>query len=423
MRATGLESSFHYTYRREVYASGQEVFMTQRVARPMKFAAFISIIISVAVMLAACQGAVGKAGDGGATGPTGPTGPQGPAGDSGASALSDKVGDTIFITKAGIDAAPNADPPVEAAPVVITVMVGDYFVGGNPEGRIYTPGPAPTDPAIPSGVTYKLEGSILTLTVDGTWTAPNTDIADTAITVSAADTDGQRVVTTIHVRSNAGPSRETATVNVTVGTQDAAVENEEMEYGTAPVTCGMLNECVVDLSAAFDDNNMGDDFTLTLGEIAEADMGKVNAVIEGKELTVTGLKAAEEFSLMVKATDEAGADAEAEDGEVEMVAIQVTVDGAPTVGPIADQTMKVSDDARTVGTAIDPAATPEAFTIVITSDKPSVATAIEGTSDADNTIIVSSHNTGTATITVTVTEGGTDPVQKATDVFTVTVSG
>ena len=68
MRATGLESSIHYTYRREVYASGQEVFMTQRVARPMKFAAFISIIISVAVMLAACQGAVGKAGDGGATG-------------------------------------------------------------------------------------------------------------------------------------------------------------------------------------------------------------------------------------------------------------------------------------------------------------------------------------------------------------------
>ena len=51
--------------------------MTQRVARPMKFAAFISIIISVAVMLAACQGAVGKAGDGGATGPTGPTGPPG----------------------------------------------------------------------------------------------------------------------------------------------------------------------------------------------------------------------------------------------------------------------------------------------------------------------------------------------------------
>ena len=37
--------------------------MTQRVARPMKFAAFISIIISVAVMLAACQGAVGKAGE------------------------------------------------------------------------------------------------------------------------------------------------------------------------------------------------------------------------------------------------------------------------------------------------------------------------------------------------------------------------
>ena len=46
--------------------------MTQRVARPMKFAAFISIIISVAVLFVACQGAVG------------PEGPQGPAGKDGA---------------------------------------------------------------------------------------------------------------------------------------------------------------------------------------------------------------------------------------------------------------------------------------------------------------------------------------------------
>ena len=36
--------------------------MTQRVARPMKFAAFISIIISMAVIIGACQGAVGPAG-------------------------------------------------------------------------------------------------------------------------------------------------------------------------------------------------------------------------------------------------------------------------------------------------------------------------------------------------------------------------
>ena len=51
--------------------------MTQRVARPMKFAAFISIIISVAVMLAACQGAVGPKGDKGDPGDTGDKGDTG----------------------------------------------------------------------------------------------------------------------------------------------------------------------------------------------------------------------------------------------------------------------------------------------------------------------------------------------------------
>ena len=46
--------------------------MTQRVARPMKFAAFISIIISMAVIIGACQGAVGpKAGDKGDPGDPG----------------------------------------------------------------------------------------------------------------------------------------------------------------------------------------------------------------------------------------------------------------------------------------------------------------------------------------------------------------
>ena len=51
--------------------------MTQRVARPMKFAAFISIIASLAFILGACQGAVGP------TGPQGPPGSQGPPGPSG----------------------------------------------------------------------------------------------------------------------------------------------------------------------------------------------------------------------------------------------------------------------------------------------------------------------------------------------------
>ena len=76
--------------------------MTQRVARPMKFAAFISIIISVAVMFAACQGAVGPQGPKGDTGHTGDAGPAGPAGPAGEQGL-EGVG---TLTLSGKTAAP-----------------------------------------------------------------------------------------------------------------------------------------------------------------------------------------------------------------------------------------------------------------------------------------------------------------------------
>ena len=389
--------------------------MTKRVVRPMKFAAFISIIISVAVMLAACQGPVGKPGDDGTTGPTGPTGPKGPAGDDGVPALNDKVGDTVFITKAGTAADEDVDPATEAVPLVIEVNVGNYFVGGNPVGRAYELFSGPV-PILPTTVTHGLEGSTLTLTVDDEWEPPTGETPDYVFTVSADDTDGQQARATINVRSNAAPTRafNTAT-EVTVGTTDAAVvDNDDMTttYGSDPVSCGMLNECVIDLAAAFADNNAGDDFTLTLDDIDEDDVGKVAAVIEGTKLTITGMKAAAAFSLMVKGTDEAGIDADA------MVEISITVDGAPTVGPISDQTMKVSDVDRTVGTATDPGTPAETVTVTVTSSDSSKATG----SETAGVISISSHNEGVATITVTVTESGGQPVQKTTDEFTVTVT-
>ena len=78
--------------------------MTQRVARPMKFAAFISIIVSVAVMFVACQGAVGPKGDpgadgkDGADGADGATGPQGPQGLPGAAALTVRQGVNLTVS-------------------------------------------------------------------------------------------------------------------------------------------------------------------------------------------------------------------------------------------------------------------------------------------------------------------------------------
>ena len=99
--------------------------MTQRVARPMKFAAFISIIISVAVMFVACQGAVG---------PEGPKGDKGDEGDTGDAGATGPQGD------------PGTPAPVNMAPRVKADMPlsTQYFaiLSQNPDGSATNPATA-----------------------------------------------------------------------------------------------------------------------------------------------------------------------------------------------------------------------------------------------------------------------------------------
>jgi hypothetical protein len=385
-----------------------------RITRAAKVAAFPLIVLAL-VALIACQGPVGPVGADGEMGEPGMDGmdgepgmdgnPGGP-GPVGPAALAPKSVGPVFITKAGT--AESDDDP--AMPIEMTVDVSTYFTGGDPEGREFS---VFGTPDLASGVTQKLEGSTLTLTVTDDWTAPTSAEDDDEIMVTAMDSDEQVAIATVYVRNNAAPSRFVDSVELTVGTQDAAVDNDDMEYDGTNYSCKMLNVCVVDLSAAFTDVNAGDDIDLTLGEIMADDMGKVDAKIEGKMLTITGMEEAGQFTLTVKGTDAAKADADAE------VPIMITVDGAPSVGPIADQTMKVEDDARHVGTAMDPGTEP--ITVVAVSSNSHVATA---TSETDGKIMVTSLNPGTATITVTVTENGTtQPDQEAMDEFTVTVTG
>jgi hypothetical protein len=389
-----------------------------RITRAAKVAAFPLIVLAL-VALIACQGPVGPVGADGEMGEPGMDGmdgepgmdgnPGGP-GPVGPAALAPKSVGPVFITEAGAPA--EGDDP--AVPIMIPIDVSEYFTGGTPEGRTYS---VFGNPVLAEGVSQELEGSMLTLTVTNDWNPPtgnaNSD-DDDQIMVMAVDSNQQVAIATVYVRNNAAPARAVNTVTLTVGTQDAAVDNDDMEYDGTNYSCKMLNVCVVDLSAAFTDVNAGDDIDLTLGEIMAADMGKVDASIEGKMLTITGMKEAAQFTLTVKGTDDAEADAEEE------VDIEITVDGAPSVGPIADQSMKVDDETRHVGTAMDPGS--EAITVAepVSSDS-SVATASVG--DAGK-IMVESHNPGTATITVTVTENGDDqPDQEATDEFTVTVAG
>ncbi len=104
--------------------------MTQRVARPMKFAAFISIIISVAVMLAACQGAVGAKGDKGDKGDTGAAGTDGVPGSMGHDALVVKAYANPPVISVSDQVVANVEQIGDLSSV--SASAADWFAGGTP---------------------------------------------------------------------------------------------------------------------------------------------------------------------------------------------------------------------------------------------------------------------------------------------------
>ncbi|MDE0447936.1 MAG: collagen-like protein [Spirochaetaceae bacterium] len=106
----------------------------------MKFAAFISIIVSVAVMFVACQGAVGPKGDAGERGPqgdkgdTGDTGATGPPGEPGTPAPLNmapriKAGMTLGTQNFALA---NTAPATDGLRIVHELTVSNYFE--DPEG-------------------------------------------------------------------------------------------------------------------------------------------------------------------------------------------------------------------------------------------------------------------------------------------------
>ena len=201
---------------------------THRVARPIKFAAFVSIIVSVAVMFVACQGAVGKAGaDGadGADGTDGPTGPRGPQGEPGVTPLTAK-GSIPAILVNDPDPGPGEVAGATVGPVPAVHSASDYFIGGGTTVT-YSLATAPTIAAT-SVFTVAVSDGMVTIgkRTPAPQTVPAHYTTGTQFVLDAMDISTGVVVPsqTISVKRNRRPVKTSditadATAAIIVGTQ------------------------------------------------------------------------------------------------------------------------------------------------------------------------------------------------------------
>ena len=442
MRATGLESSIHYTYRREVYASGQEVFMTQRVARPMKFAAFISIIISVAVMFAACQGAVGPKGDPGADGTDGTDGT--PGRDAFIPLTLKPTTPMAVIT----DATDADDEPVAGAAKAIDLA--DYVHGSAP--RTYGKPSSSILVAAMQVFDAKLDGSVLTITPKKDQPAQESEryVLET-FTVKISD-GGESVDQHLMIpaRRNRKPTNAAA-VTGTVGSQ-APEKAPDPIPACADIDDIIANECYLADITFIDGDTLLEElsFTATSADTSKVEVISVDnapgqnaddpamplvarLVVRGVASTFApsvdtdpnsdGIQADHKGVVVtVIATDQGGATAKGE--------ATIEVDGAPQPdGTIPARTIKVSNVAQSVLTNVasffkDPES--ETLSFVATTEDTKVIASITDIAGADGLfpLMVTTNGTGSATITITATEaaGSDEPQQTVKQTLALTVT-
>ena len=436
--------------------------MTQRVARPMKFAAFISIIVSVAVMFVACQGAVGPEGpkgdkgDPGADGASGTDGATGPIGPTGA------TGPGAFQGRSGVDASLFNDEELKTGALalaangtsnVLTVNVASHFVGGvgpyeyklvdaffvdNADGST-----ADVVEVIEEELDKDSGDLTFKLVAPASGAPGNLFEADAytqgfKITVMGTDSNGVTAESVVTVGLNRAPrlkGADTARDNSFVlGTQAADRETPLTAAPGLNAECTKINECVLDV---FEDD---DDITITVEGMTvqgNADSTKVSAVVSDTDVTVTGMASTwiaadpdadppvdagfRAVRISLKATDSKGLDTE--------TAVLVDVDAAPT---LSDLGMNIRGTTYTVegtytlttgdGTAFFQDDTPTGSTIAVTAAPGNAAIATVATTAG---IVISGVTAGqSTTIKLTATESGAtaDLGQTAELEFTVNVT-
>ena len=385
----------------------------------MKFAAFISIIVSVAVMFAACQGAVGpqgppgKPGAPGDKGPAGEPGDAGPAGEPGTDALVPRGGTalaTVWVndkhTLAGTTLTAEYGGPPQP------IDVSQYFIGGAPELSFAAAGvPAAGQPGAVTTPRYTAKVSSAGLAtfvlVD---TDTNTDgvqevtaSADdggglVSFIVTATDANGVTAMKTVHVRRNVAPIA-TAGINIEISVGTQAIQNPT-EAGRT--TLPMLNQYRQEISS---DATSGTHFTdadfdkLTFSP-ESSDDSAVTAVADGNAIVITGRMGTSTPLPMitVKATDSNGLTSTGS------ITITPTVVTAPTAaqqmnGPGA---VARADAAVRLVTGVDDFFSGTSLTYTATSSNPTVIS-VDAAAFTGN-LQGTPNNVGSTTITVKATD-------------------
>ena len=438
---------------------------TKRVARPMKFAAFISIIISMAVMIGACQGAIGPKGDT-VTGPTGPTGPTGASGTTGLTGHTPFVPQpTTGLLPASASTRVEVNPteggfPVAPAPIAL----GDIFSGGvppvtykliasvesNTEVMYDTPGDAPADE---DGIfTAKVDGDKLVVSIATAAkevVIPDVQYGDMApaFVVEATDAQKGKALRRIVVAPNRAPTPgDTVIPDLRIG-ELGATTKKDGAYLTAlagvwaaSFDCTMFNLCTLKLADYFVDDGDGE---LTYSARVKVESDRVHVVlmsvdggisIEGAKPTADGTPIMnriedEGVTVTVKATDSLGKSLEKE--------FMVAVDAAPTGADLPSAAIVIKEVFADVVVAYqaslffnDPDGPPVATTALTYETSNELVVAKEGALgiDTENLTVDVTGNPGSATVTVTFTEpatASTDPNitgvgQSMTRTFTVT---
>jgi hypothetical protein len=219
--------------------------MTQRVARPMKFAAFISIIVSVAVMFVACQGAVGpqgergekgEKGDPGTAGTPGTPGTPGEPGEPATPALTGRTGPVV------LDSLNAGDDEDESTEYMIDLLDAGYFHGGTGPYEFEITGVTDSDGSSAIDLTDTTdddltaeiddETNLLTIKLVAATTFSDDDYTTGyTIALKAVDANSESAVSSVTIKPNRAPVLATG-VAQTDG--NLTGDNESYVIGTMP---------------------------------------------------------------------------------------------------------------------------------------------------------------------------------------------